>query len=199
MSDINAILASTSISGLDISEALSRINHSGKIYMRIIHSFIQNMPQMLDDLSTVTDETLANYSIKVHGVKGSCYGIGATLCGDAAFVLEKASKVGDLEAVLRDNGSFIELTRALVRDLEELEAHVESMQAPAASSAARPDPRKLARLLEATRYYNVEMMHKIIEELEGQSYVSGGEIVPWLRKQFDSFAYDKIIERLSKL
>jgi len=199
MSEIDAILASTHIYGLDIPEALSRINNNGKIYIRIIHSFVQNMPQMLDEFALVSEETLGDYAIKVHGAKGSCYGIGATVCGDAAFALEKASKAGDMDTVLRDNGAFIELTRALVSDLADLEALVNGTQPAAALSAAKPDASKLAALLEATRSYDIELMQKIIEDLEKQSYQSGGEIVPWLREKFDNFSYDRIVEKLSGL
>ena len=226
MSDIDTILSRTSIEGLDINDALSRVNHSGKIYLRIVHSFSQNMPKMLDDLATVSKETLPDYAIRVHGVKGSCYGIGAVACGDAAFALEKASKAGDWATVERDNGTFIALVKKLITDLEALEARVEASPAPASGTAAdndsfdgeglaaagsgsscgeglaseaQPDAAKLAALLEATKNYDLKLMRSIIEDLESSTCSQGSELVTWLREQLNNFAYDKIIARLYEL
>jgi len=224
MSDINTILSSASIEGLDINDALSRVNHSGKIYLRIVHSFSQNMPKLLDDLAVVSKETLPDYAIRVHGVKGSCYGIGSVACGDAAFALEKASKAGDWATVEQNNGTFIALVKKLITDLEALEARVEASPAPTSGTAAdndsfdgeglvaatqpdaaklaaatQPDAAKLAALLEATKNYDLELMRSIIEDLENSTCSHGSELVTWLREQLNSFAYDKIIERLSEL
>ncbi|MDR2714877.1 MAG: hypothetical protein LBB42_05100 [Coriobacteriales bacterium] len=132
---LDDILANTNIEGLNIPEALGRINNNSSIYMRIIHSFTQNMPDMLEELSKVTEADLPDYIIQVHGAKGSCYGIGATACGDAAFALEMASKAGDWETVARDNGAFIALSQELVEKLKELEACVEQAQSGAGAGA----------------------------------------------------------------
>ena len=202
MTTIDSVLASARIEGLDISEALSRLNSNSKVYLRIIHSFVQNMPRLLDVLAEVTEASLSDYAIRVHGIKGSCYGIGAVACGDAAFVLEKASKAGDWTVVTQGNNVFIDSVKKLIDELIALEKRVESEQASAdagAAAVAAPDATKLTALLEATKNYDVETMFNIIEELETHVYTSGGEIVPWLREQFDSFAYDNIIKRLSAL
>ena len=199
--DIDTILAHTNIEGLDINEALGRLNNSSKIYMRIIHSFTTNMPAMLDEFIAVTQDNLPEYSIKIHGAKGSCYGIGAVACGDAAFALEKASKEGNWDFVVAENSAFIESVRVLISRLLELEAQAEGVQAQGSSvpSVSAPDPEMLAALLDATREYDVETMLSTIEALEAQSYTSGGDMVTWLREQFDNFAYDNIVERLSSL
>ncbi|MCL1891470.1 MAG: hypothetical protein FWG00_05610 [Coriobacteriia bacterium] len=221
---LDDILANTNIEGLNIPEALGRINNNSSIYMRIIHSFTQNMPDMLEELSKVTEADLPDYIIQVHGAKGSCYGIGATACGDAAFALEMASKADDWETVARDNGAFIALSHELVEKLKELEACVEQAQSGAgaggvadggvagggsgAEAAAVPeaaatpavlDTEKLAALLEATKDFDYEKMESLVEDLEKQQAANGDEIVPWLREQLDKFSYDTIIERLSNL
>lgn len=198
MATIDDVLASTSIDGLDIPDALSRINNMSKIYVRILHSFIQSMPKLLDGLAQVTEETLPDYSILVHGIKGSCYGIGATACGDLAQELEFASKAGDWTLVQYKNGACIAAIQTLLGELALLEEKLTSLPSPT-NTATSPDKKKLAELLMATKNYDVESMFKIIEELESKSYTSDGEIVPWLREQFDSFAYDVIIERLSSM
>ena len=199
MATIDDILARTNIDGLDIPDALSRLNNLSKVYVRILHSFTQNMPKMLDDLASVTEATLPDYAILVHGTKGSCYGIGANACGDKAHELEIASKAGDWAYVQQNNSAYLDMVKVLIGELLALEERLENLDAPAGATASSPDKNKLTELLEATKNYDVETMFKIIEDLESQSYTTGGEIVPWLRAQFDNFAYDKIVEKLSSL
>jgi len=196
---IDDVLAITNIDGLDIPDALSRLNNLSKVYVRILHSFTQNMPKMLDDLAGVTEATLPDYAILVHGTKGSCYGIGATKCGDVAQDLETAAKAGDWAYVQQNNVAYLDAVKTLIDELIALEERIESLQAPTGAAASSPDKGKLANLLEATRNYDVETMFRIIEDLESQSYASGGEIVSWLREQFDNFAYDKIVDKLSSM
>jgi hypothetical protein len=41
-------------------------------------------------------------------------------------------------------------------------------------------------------------MEKILGDLERYTYKSGGDLVPWLRKQLDNFDYGAIQERLER-
>jgi len=202
-SAIMAVLDGTSIEGLDIADALSRLNNSPSIFMRIIHSFTTNMPANLEELAAPTAESLPDYAIKVHGAKGSLYGIGAKAAGDAAKALEMASKAGDLNTVLADNDAFIAQVQSLIARLEGLEATVRSATssgagATAASDAA-PDRAKLQALLSATQEYDMDAMAALIEELAAKSYAQGGEDIAYIKECYDAFAYDKIEQRLAAI
>ncbi|MDR1713726.1 MAG: hypothetical protein LBR39_06200, partial [Coriobacteriales bacterium] len=105
--DVNAILDATPIAGVDYADGLQRFSGNGAIYLRILKSYVQNTPNTLAALAQVTPQTLADYAVTVHGLKGSCYGISATPLGDEAKALEFASKAGEWETVQRDNPVLI--------------------------------------------------------------------------------------------
>jgi HPt (histidine-containing phosphotransfer) domain-containing protein len=204
---VMAVLERTDIAGLDINDALGRLNGSGSIFMRIIRSFVTNAPQLLTDLAEPTEQGLPDYAIKVHGLKGSLYGIGANAAGDAAKTLELASKAGDMAIVLRDNAGFIAQVNTLIKRLIELDAQVAAALDAAAGAGAgapnaaadAPSKESLAKLLEATRCYDLDAMQEIIESLSSCTYASGGEDIAYIKEQFEAFAYDKVEERLEAI
>jgi hypothetical protein len=187
------------IDGLDVNEGIGRFNDNAAMYMRIIHSFIINMPKTLDELAAVTPDTLPDYAVRVHGAKGSCYGISANTCGDAAKALEMAAKAGDFAAVEATNGAFIELVKHLIDQLTELEAAVEGKNAERNGTSplqSRPDPSKLRALRDAALNYDIMEMQNIINALSASRYEVDADLVPWLREKIDAFAYDEVVERL---
>ena len=192
------ILAETNILGLDIPDALARMGNNPKLYMRIIDSYINNMPGNLDDLatSTITAETLPDYAIRIHGAKGSCYGIGANAVGDRAKALEMASKAGDLNTCLQDNDSFIASVNELLEDLKDLKAKVE---APEGSKAQedKPSAAKLAALLTATQNFDIDQMGRLVEELSSVSYANDNAVVEKIKLSFDAFDYQAIEEAIA--
>ncbi|MDR2035200.1 MAG: hypothetical protein LBP91_00780 [Coriobacteriales bacterium] len=202
MSDavINRILAETAIPGMDIPEALSRMGNNPKLYMRIIHSFTTNMPSNLAEIATsgLTAATLTDYGIRVHGAKGSCYGIGANAVGDFAKRLEMAAKSEDLQTCLRSNDDFIAETRRLIVQLEALEAKVTALENPQEDKpqAIRPDLRKLDKLLSATQRFDIDEMGRLIDELTSKEYVQDGDMVQKIKSGFEAYDYQYIEEIL---
>lgn len=194
------ILANTNIPGLDIPDALGRMGNSPKLYMRIIHSYVTNMPANLEELATdkINAETLPDYAIKIHGAKGSCYGIGANVIGDKAKALEMASKAGDLDACLAGNDDFIASTLELLKALEELEATVEgAANSGGTAQSEKPDATKLAALLAATQSFDIDQMTKLVEELASVQYASGGDVVKKIKDSFEAFDYQSIEETIA--
>lgn len=201
MSDtaIDQVLAETSIDGLDISDALSRMGNSGKLYMRIIHSFVTNMPDNLKDMATedINADTLSDYAIRIHGAKGSCYGIGANKVGDLAKALEMAAKAGELETCQNKNDEFLTGTRELIKELEALEARIEEAQSGNdVMLVDKPDPAKLAALLAATQSFDIEQMNKLVEELTSVNYANDGAVINAIKAGFEAFDYQTIEETI---
>ena len=203
MSDvINKVLTQTNIAGLDIPDALARMGNSGKLYMRIIHSFVTNMPGNLNDVatSTITADTLADYAIRIHGAKGSCYGIGANTVGDMAQSLEMAAKACDLETCQRDNDSFIASTNELIEKLQDLENRIEAAENSAGGGKAqvnKPDPTKLAALLAATQSFDIDQMNQLVEELGSVTYEQDGDVIEKIKESFAAFDYQTIEETVA--
>jgi hypothetical protein len=190
------ILEGLYIRGVDLRTGKERYN-SETVYLEILRSFCIHTPKMLDMLRTVSEETLAEYAVIIHGFKSSSYGICADVVGKQAEILESAAKAGDLKTVLSTNGIFLESVETLVSDLEELLRRAELNKGEKQHMAA-PSGALLARLLEACKQYKPLLMEEMIVELEKYEYESGAELIRWLREQSDNLEYDAIQERLTK-
>ena len=88
------------------------------IYVGALRSFATHIPAALDNLSHVSEETLHNYVTTVHGLKGSCAGIGAEDIRERAYDLEMKAKAGDLSGVLALNERLVEDAKKLVGDIQ---------------------------------------------------------------------------------
>jgi HPt (histidine-containing phosphotransfer) domain-containing protein len=88
------------------------------VYKAVLQSFVEKTPSVLNKLANVSKETLADYAISVHGLKGAC----ATVCAEevrkAAFSLEQKSRAGDLDGVLAENKLFIKSVEELLGNLQ---------------------------------------------------------------------------------
>ncbi|MDR2079720.1 MAG: response regulator [Treponema sp.] len=182
------------VTGVDLRSGKERYN-SETVYLEILRSFCIHTPKILDMIRNVSQETLAEYAVIVHGFKSSSYGICAGVVGKHAEILESAAKAGDLKTVQATNGIFLESAETLVSDLEKL------LQKATANKGEKqhmnaPSSALLARLLDACRQYKPLLMEEIIVELEKYEYESGGELILWLREQSDNLEYDAIQERL---
>jgi hypothetical protein len=165
--------------------------------MGVLRSYLVHTPELLDKLGSLSRETLPDYAVTVHGLKGASYGICAGEIGKEAEELEHAAKAGDYDRVEGENGAFI---RKVEEALGEIRKLVESAAEPEnqKKQAPAPDQVLLDKLLDASKRFKPVVMEEIIAELEGYEYESGGELVSWLREQLDNLEYDAIRERLER-
>ncbi|MDR1129219.1 MAG: response regulator [Treponema sp.] len=185
------------LEGIDAEAGLKRYG-TGEIYLRILQSYVTHSPGLLEKLRSLTRETLPDYAITVHGLKGASYGICANEIGKDAEELEHAAKAGDYEKVNSKNAAFIAKVETSLENLRELlRAAAEDKEEK--RKAAVPDRVVLEKLLEASRHFKPAAMEDLVKELEGCEYESGGELIPWLREQLDNLEYDAIKERLESL
>ena len=197
---ILAIFAKTDIEGLDLAEGVARFGGNPKLYVKIIKTFADNIGKHLDTLAGLTPESLEDYAIEVHGVKGSCYGISANEEGDMAKELEMAAKAGDYSKASAGNGPFIIAVNEFVKKLQALLDEIENSDAGAgAPKKPEPDRAVLATMLNASRDFNSNKMQEALSELEKYEYESGGELVKWLSVQVTEFRYDRIEEKLASI
>jgi PAS domain S-box-containing protein len=182
------------ISGIDLDEGLSRFG-SGEGYMQVLRSYVDNTPGLLERVGAPAKETLSEYAIAVHGIKGSSMGICARSVGEMAERLEFAAKAGDFETVSEGNEAFISSARALIDNLRDL---LGKMPAPSPKGhLAAPDPGLLERLRTYAMNFDAGGMDETMSSLECFTYDSGSELVEWLKEKINSLEYDEIAKRLS--
>ncbi|MDR3255465.1 MAG: response regulator [Synergistaceae bacterium] len=194
------ILEKTRINGVDLSAGMRRFNNSSAVYLRVIKSFLQNIPKHLEELRNVTEATLPEYAILAHGVKGSCYGISADEAGRMAESLEIAAKSGDFAHVMAGNETFIRRVEELMPQFQALlESEEGTQESDARNKQPAPDRKLLEKLRDASADYDIDTMQSIMDELDGCEYEAGGDLVACLKDQILNFRYDEIGERLSEI
>jgi hypothetical protein len=190
-------LDNAEIKGLDLKAGITR--YEGEtVYRGILRSYAVHTPELLERLRSLSRETLGDYAVTVHGIKGASYGICAGEAGKQAEELEAAAKAGDYEKVEKDNSGFIEMVEALLTRIGEL---LRNMEGPgeAKKKVPAPDPALLEKLLEASKHFKSTVMEDTLAELEGYEYESGGDLVEWLREQTDNLEYETVQKRLEEV
>ena len=112
------------IPGVDAKMGLSLYGNEMDIYIEVLRSYVSYTPEVLQTIRNVSEETLSEYAITVHGIKGTSANIGAEKTREAAFDLEKMAKAGDLRGILEKNDNFIKETENVLADIKTwLEQH----------------------------------------------------------------------------
>jgi len=101
------------IPGVDEAIFNDLLDGDEDLFKTVLATFVDKTPGSLAKLTNPTKETLEDYRILVHAIKGAC----ATICAEdlrkKAFDLETKAKAGDLAGVQAGNGD-------LIKDVEEI-------------------------------------------------------------------------------
>jgi CheY-like chemotaxis protein len=185
------------IQGVDAEKGLSLYGGEADIYLPLLRSYVSNTPKTLEKLRAPTGETLPDYVISVHGLKGASAGIGAEAIREAALDLESKSRAGDLAGVLAQNDELIKNTENVVANVKAwLERFDTRSKKPRLKT---PDRELLARLRQSCENYDMSGIDKAMTELESVNYEEGGELVAWLREKIDVSEFAEVAERLYAL
>ncbi|MCL2704864.1 MAG: ATP-binding protein [Spirochaetaceae bacterium] len=181
---------------LDMEKGLERFNGNEEVYFKILRSFTLNTRSMLEQIKEVRQETLSDYSITVHGIKGSSRGIFAEKIGAKAEALEKAAKAGDFNFVIDNNPDFIETVEQFIALIDNFLDKIEAEKKPKPKKE-KPDRETLAQLLAASKSFDMDGADAAIAELERYEYDHENGLVTWLRESVDEADFKRIIIKLS--
>jgi HPt (histidine-containing phosphotransfer) domain-containing protein len=106
------------IRGINPDIALDLLDGDLEIYQSLLQTYIDDTPSVLEDLRNVSPETLADYTMNIHGLKGICAGIGAMAASEKAKKLELMAKAGDLAGILPLNKELIKDIETLMNDIK---------------------------------------------------------------------------------
>jgi len=107
------------IPGVNAALGLSLYENDVDMYIDVLTSFAYNVQNEIDKLRDVTAETISNYAIDIHTMKGVSASIGAKSLSARAEKLEKMAGNGDISSVLKLNDGFIYDAEALINDVRE--------------------------------------------------------------------------------
>jgi CheY-like chemotaxis protein len=102
------------IPGVDTEKGLSVFDGDLDVYKKLLHSYVVNTPAALERIRNVNEETLKEYTINVHGIKGASASLGVETIRKEAYNLEMMARAGDLRGVMTDNGKFINSAEKII-------------------------------------------------------------------------------------
>ncbi|MDR1231045.1 MAG: response regulator [Spirochaetaceae bacterium] len=174
-------------------------------FLAILKKSIQNLPAMLEEIKNPAPETLKDYEIKVHGLKGAIYGLYYAEGGNLAAELEKYARTGDIDAVLERNHFFIATMNGFIETLKEMQkeklnaADARADTEKDAELRDKPDENLLLSLRKAAEEYRTTEMAEIMRSLEKHRYREGTGLLLWLREKVEMLEYHDIVEKLLSL
>jgi len=190
------IIQNKEITGLDIAKGIKRYDGDENTYIKILRSYAANIRSILDSLGTVGEESLKEYKIKVHGIKGASFDIFAPEIGEAAKKLEEAATVGDLVYIHGHNPAFVESARIFIGDIDGVLSAIDAENPKPKKD--KPDPGVLSKLSDACVIYDITGVDAAMDEIEKYRYESDGGLASWLRENVDMMRFPQIVEKLTE-
>ena len=179
------------IEGVDVAFGMERFGNSEDAYIKILSSYAANTRRLLRDIELLLESgKLADYSIAVHGIKGSSLGVGAAIAGEIAKRLELLAKEGKSDQVSIENGVFMDYMAGLLDSIDGALGLYYSKNKKTVIAA--PEPGILRELREACGEYDAGKVDAIMARLDAFEYENGAELVAWLREQAGEMNYDSI-------
>jgi len=185
------------IIGLDINKGIERFGGDYESLTQVLRSYIVNTPPLLGAARGVTKDTLADYAIFAHGIKGFSRSVYAETLGDMAEAMENAAKAGHFEFVSRNNATFIKTIERLIKDIESILGEI-AVKNPKPRKE-KPDSDVLSRLCAACAAYNMDAVDAAMAEMEAYEYDSDDGLAAWLRENVEQMNLSRIAEKLSAL
>jgi HPt (histidine-containing phosphotransfer) domain-containing protein len=182
------------IPGIDTEMGISLYAGDADIYIAVLRSYIANALSVKEKLRDVSKETLPEYAVNVHGLKGISAGVGAEELKEAALKLEMMAKAGNLEGIIAENDALLLKTENLVSGIkawfDEFDSNNLKRLLPC------PDLNLLVRLRKCCELYEISSVDDIMEELESNNYEKEASLVEWLREKIDESDFSSMVERL---
>jgi HPt (histidine-containing phosphotransfer) domain-containing protein len=205
---LEAALLNYDLPGVNIAEGVERLAGDASLYLEVVEAFTGYTPKALDQVRRPPEAAnLKDYAVVVHGIKGSCYNIGAREVGRLAEIQEHAAKGGKLEDVMAGHQNFLESADKLIAAFNGLIEMAETVESGGEDRSdedqdeselpAYPPLEALIDIYKASCNFDIKAMDELIAGLEAQRYKFGAELVSWLRRQIDNLEFDNISRRLS--
>jgi len=183
------------IPGLDIAKGLKRFDGNENVYLDVLRSYAAGVSSMLDTIETFDEETLTDYIIKVHGIKGTSFDIFADAAANEAKDLEDAGKSGNLEFIKTNHPAFINNTRKLISCIENVLSNLNAKNDKPINE--KPDIKLLFQLIDACNDFDMGKADEIMAELEKYKYESDNDLIIWLRTAVDRMQFEEIAQKLN--
>jgi len=194
---LKELLHQSKIEGLDIPGGLHRFEGDVEFYLRVLRAYTASVQTALDVIENVNEETIVDYKIKVHGIKGTSLDICAAKIGETASLLEKAAAAGEIKFINDHNPLFLKNLTELINNINDMLSRLKDENPK--GKKARPDDELLKKLLAVCKKYDMDGADAAMDEIEKFQYEADDGLVLWLRDNIDLVHFDEVAEKLSGL
>ena len=182
------------IPGLDIEGGIKRFGGNEKIYLDVLRSYSAGVSSMLNKIETFSEDILADYIIKVHGIKGVSLDISAEQTANEAKDLEIAGKANDIDFIKANHSAFIKHARDLISGIEKALSTLDTDSDKPVKD--KPDIKILFKMIDACNDFDMDGADEAMAELEEYKYESENDLIIWLRERIDRMQFEEIAEKL---
>jgi hypothetical protein len=190
------VLSGEEIDSLDYDAGVERFGGDEEVYIGVLRSYMTNTRNLLDSVANVTENSLYDYEISVHSIKGSSFGICADSVGRLASDLERAAKSFEYSYIKKQNEAFIKVVKKLIDDIESLLETFDSKTKKPIKD--KPDRAVLSTLISACNTYDMDAVDAAMSELTSYQYDADDDLVKWLCENVEMMNFDEIIDRLNR-
>jgi len=190
---LKELLDSSEIPCLDIKKGLKKFNSDALTYVNVLRSYIASVKSMISVIEEFSEEKIKEYTIAVHGIKGSSFDIYADKIGEKAKKLENAATQGDIEYIKTYNATLLALVQNLISDIEDMNLAINESK----KSKECPDDKVLLRLLNACQECRLDEIEKAMAEIDYYTYTSDGGLVVFLQECVDILDFEQIENKLT--
>jgi glutamyl/glutaminyl-tRNA synthetase len=150
----------------------------------------------LDSIENFDPENILDYTIRVHGIKGSSMEIASETIGNQAKVLEDAAIKNDIDYIYRFNPHLIGSIKKMIADFNAVLAVIKAdNQKPIKD---KPDDELFVRMISACKNCEIEAVEEIMSLLEEYQYNDGEELIECIRRSVDMLNFSQVIETINK-
>jgi len=106
------------IPGIDSEKVMDLYAGDLEIFLPVLRSYFSVIPEALEKMSRVSEETLQEYIVSVHGLKSTSDSIGAEEARKMALELELLAKEGNYSGVMAKNETLIQYVKTLLNNIQ---------------------------------------------------------------------------------
>ncbi|MDR2454966.1 MAG: response regulator, partial [Deltaproteobacteria bacterium] len=193
-SDLSPEKVAKDLEEIDLAEGLQRFSGNHHVYYDVLRSYRDSVNDLVGQLSNPNKDNLKNYTIVIHGLKSSSYGVCAKKIGRLAEDLELRAADGDLDYVRKNNPNFLFAVDRLMDSLGRFFDY-EHMKKSSKPEKPEPDPAILDKLREACRTYDMDGVDSAISELDSYRYKGDPKLTDWLKDRAEVMDFKGILDR----
>jgi len=106
------------IQDIDTESGLGLCDDDFDVYINSLRIFAGVVPETLNKIKTVSADTIKEYAVNAHGIKGMSQYIGAMEASKQALKAEQLAKSQDVKGTIALNDSFIEYMEKLIGNIK---------------------------------------------------------------------------------